>query len=757
MNLSNRFGAGYWPPGFAASTLLILILTIHSYLADFYAPGGSDGRTALLRTILGWYLWAAMFPIVLQLGKKWRFEKGRKGHSLLVHFAAGTAFAIAHTIAQTFITDWLIQPNHNGETVPVVLQKQLISGFFWRFFVYQALLCFSLAFDSHRRAREIEIRTARMEHGILQSELELVQTRLDPELLFRSLKQLPVLMRKNFDQAESLIARLGSYLRMRLDHSAAGTTLTEEIESTRCYVDIENLHETRQTNLEFDLDKSVLECKVPAGILQAWVQDVLASSSACDNIHLRITARLSDSTLELTLVNPGTHTATTKMQGLIEQRSGGDTNSDGTAQRKVIEVRILQNAADCVTQIRIPLQTRPWILKESAALLYPDPSKDQPSAPKDLNPVPIQQENPVRKWLFIVAIFTGLAVYFTIQRWMIHSSRGTTMNWPQHLLDYSGWYIWALITPVVLRLSKECPLTRNHRGRFALVHTIAFLACWIGATLALEVVKWAANLAQYSLIEAVPLSFARSPIALDIFCYSTILAIESGIRYRQRYEAGSIKAAKLSSQLTRARLEALKTQIHPHFLYNSLNSLSELMQENPADAEKMIANLEMFLRMTIEQRDYQEVPFRTELEFLRCYLAIESVRYQERLQVRMNIDPLSMAVPVPALLLQPIVENAIRHGIALRKNQGCIDIQTKRSNGALTVTIRDNGPGIRKWDGMQFNSRVGLKNTRERLHELYGDNHRFDLLNAPEGGLIVNMEIPVNHGLAQIETNVSDL
>ena len=192
--------------------------------------------------------------------------------------------------------------------------------------------------------------------------------------------------------------------------------------------------------------------------------------------------------------------------------------------------------------------------------------------------------NPVRKWLVIITIFTLLSTYFSINTIVGVSSRGGVMNWPSHLLNVTGWYIWALITPFILRFSAKYPLQRDGFARRFALHFSAFVTSWVVASLAMGFVRWAANLGDYSFIQALPDIFARSPFGLDILCYSTIVAVETAIRYARKYKYGSLHAAKLSAHLARARLQALKMQLHPHFLFNALNSLSELMQEDPDTA-----------------------------------------------------------------------------------------------------------------------------------------------------------------------------
>jgi len=232
---------------------------------------------------------------------------------------------------------------------------------------------------------------------------------------------------------------------------------------------------------------------------------------------------------------------------------------------------------------------------------------------------------------------------------------------------------------------------------------------------------------------------------LYIIFYSTIVAIESAIRYHRRFESGKLRAVRLSAKLARARLQALKMQLHPHFLFNALNSLSQLMQEDPKAAEEMITNLERFLRLTLVSKDLHEISLEEELEFLKCYLAIENIRFQDRLTVKMEIAPEALEVLVPNLVLQPIVENAIKHGIAPRSSPGEVEIRATRNKGMLKVSVRDDGPGLNKSRRKTIPARtgLGLSNTQERLIQLYGNSHRFELINAPEGGLVVTVEIPV--------------
>ncbi len=540
-------------------------------------------------------------------------------------------------------------------------------------------------------------------------------------------------MHRELDEADNMVARLGDYLRVTLENSGnSEVSLREEMEFLKCYMEVENITMRNPVEIQFDIDPETLDCDVPSMILQAPIEDTIRKRTDPDLQILKISARKTESTLLLTITDPFN-----KIPDSEGPRPHQLLEIFNTLYRTMVQMHCFIDPEGHKTQIEIPL-----VLEKRNA----DEMISAEQHMNDIHPAEYDSNsttNPVRKWLAITGVFTFLAVYFLLRTVMVQASRGLTVNWPVQLLETTGWYIWALITPFILKLSSKYPLQRRRFLKHFTIHFIAFASSWFFATLAMIAVRWAANLGQYGFLEMLPAGVARSSFSLDIICYSTIVAIESALRYYRRFEKEKIRAAKLSTQLGRARLQALKMQLHPHFLFNALNSLSELMQEDSAAAQQMIENLDKFLRLTMKSRHVHEIPFEEELEFLKCYLAIEHVRFQNRLNIKMDIEPQILKVPVPNLVLQPIVENAIRHGIAPRKTPGQIEIRAMKNNGMLKVSVKDNGPGLSKSQRKVIPGGLGLSNTRERLTQLYGDGHRFEMINAPEGGLIVTLEIPV--------------
>jgi len=190
-----------------------------------------------------------------------------------------------------------------------------------------------------------------------------------------------------------------------------------------------------------------------------------------------------------------------------------------------------------------------------------------------------------------------------------------------------------------------------------------------------------------------------------------------------------------------AQLDALRMQLHPHFLFNTLNSVSVLMRRDIEAADRMLLQLSNLLRVTLAGNAAHEIKLKQELEILERYLEIEQIRFQDRLTVRMQIDPSALDALVPQLFFQPLVENAIRHGIADCETGGEIDIRAERQDGLLHLQVRDNGPGLNISNGSLLEG-VGLSNTRSRLEYLYGSGGRFEVCNAGGGGLIVAAAFP---------------
>jgi len=232
-----------------------------------------------------------------------------------------------------------------------------------------------------------------------------------------------------------------------------------------------------------------------------------------------------------------------------------------------------------------------------------------------------------------------------------------------------------------------------------------------------------------------------------LMTYSTIVGFGYALSYYREAQTRAVKEATLETQLAEARLKTLESELQPHFLFNTLHAISTLIHTNPDAADRMISRLSDLLRLTFDRSGAARVSLQEELEFLGKYLEIEQTRFQDRLSVRYDVDPDTLDAEVPRLILQPLVENAIKHGLSPRVGHGVIEIVARHDEGALWLEVRDNGVGLSGSARSQFRSGVGLPNTRDRLECLYGDAQTLEFSEG-NGGLTVRMRMPLQRSTA---------
>jgi two-component system LytT family sensor kinase len=308
-----------------------------------------------------------------------------------------------------------------------------------------------------------------------------------------------------------------------------------------------------------------------------------------------------------------------------------------------------------------------------------------------------------------------------------------------------GMYICAALTPAILWLGRRWPIERRGWLRRVALHVL-FSILFAVVELALEAVVYA----RFGLLgEQIRNSFWLAFPALmvvgfhgNVMTYWVVLGIQHGWRYYRSYQDRELHAAELQAQVVQAQLSALKVQLQPHFLFNTLNAIIVLVRQRKShEAEETLARFSDLLRCVLEDVEAQEVPLRRELEYLRLYLSIEQVRFSDRLRVEIVADPHVLEAAVPHMSLQPIVENAVRHGIGQRALAGAIELRAFRVNGSLQVRVQDDGPGFPA-GGDTAGQGIGLSNTRARLQRLYGEGARLTTENSDSGGAVVTMVLP---------------
>jgi two-component system LytT family sensor kinase len=305
---------------------------------------------------------------------------------------------------------------------------------------------------------------------------------------------------------------------------------------------------------------------------------------------------------------------------------------------------------------------------------------------------------------------------------------------------------WIPVTLAVIALAVRFPLSRDQWVPYTLVHLAAAAVLAFFANVLVVLMYWATTgkfgglvvLAQQGAIWAT----VRFHIALTI--YASILGITQGVLFYRRTQSRELQLAKMEGQLAQARLQALNAQIRPHFLFNTLHTIGQLWRSGRSDdADAVLDHLGALFHKVSSSTSRFEVPLVEELELIRDYLAIEEVRFRDRLRPRVVAPPNTLDCLVPPLILQPLVENAVRHGISAVSTAGVLEVSASREGTRLRLVVRDDGPGVSvatKTPG----SGTGLRNTRERLARLYGDGGLMSISDAPGGGTIVTVDIPAS-------------
>jgi len=335
--------------------------------------------------------------------------------------------------------------------------------------------------------------------------------------------------------------------------------------------------------------------------------------------------------------------------------------------------------------------------------------------------------------LLLFAAWTLVGLYFATQAYY-NPAFVPRLPWSQAILiNLTYYYLWGLCTPLVIVMARRFRFDQKRWPRALAAHIVASCVLTALQILIAEALLGRLQLAGRegaTLLHKIGYAFGVN-FHSSLPTYWLILFITFAVDYYTN-------AARLRAQLSEASLRALKMQLNPHFLFNTLNSISSLMYSDVESADAMLARLSEFLRMTLDRDLADEIPLEQEIEFVRRYLEIEKIRFDERLQVRIDVARDVEQASVPSLALQPLVENAIHHGIAPRPEGGAIEIRAHRLNGNLHLSVADDGLGSETLP----RERIGLANTRARLEQLYGSEQTLSISNMQRGGFRVDMVIP---------------
>jgi two-component system LytT family sensor kinase len=347
-------------------------------------------------------------------------------------------------------------------------------------------------------------------------------------------------------------------------------------------------------------------------------------------------------------------------------------------------------------------------------------------------------------WFLIFAAWLVPALLAALNSYAQSRLDGRSPDWRWVLFSSLDWLIYALLTPAVFRASRRLPLEHPHLARNVGLHVIgALLMCvaWaaLGTALRFMIFPPPAANKQTAWVGLVSWVFTTLPFGFGV--YFALVGIQHSFFYLAKSREREIQAARLAAQLSEARLGALRMQLHPHFLFNSLNAITVLVRDGDnTSASRMLELLSDLLRQVLSKDEPHEAALAEEIEFLERYLAIEKIRFSDRLRPRIEVDSAIAQAAVPRFILQPLIENALRHGIARRADAGMIQVSAHREGDQLVLIVRDDGPGLRPVP--HATSGVGLSNTRARLAMLYGDKASLEVSDAQGGGVNATVRLP---------------
>jgi two-component system LytT family sensor kinase len=346
------------------------------------------------------------------------------------------------------------------------------------------------------------------------------------------------------------------------------------------------------------------------------------------------------------------------------------------------------------------------------------------------------------KWILLAA--TGLGVFSTVLASQLTAMEEGKVLWGRlATLNFGYWYAWALFTPVIAWLANRYRIERGRWPQAAVAHLVGVVVFTAGHVAVLTTTSWWLSMGT-SRAYVWSAGFKVTLIQYfdwEMMTYWAIVGLSLAVAYYHEARERALRASQLETRLVEAQLQTLQRQLQPHFLFNTLHAISALMHKDVEQADRMLSRLSELLRLTLDKVGVAEVRVKDEIEFLEKYLLIEQTRLQDRLSVTFEVQPETLDARVPRLILQPLVENAIKHGIAPRPGEGRIAIRVRREGNRLQMEVRDNGDGLSLDALAALQKGVGLSNTHERLKHHYGIDYRFEFCREP-GGLTVRVVVP---------------
>ena len=693
------------------SAAILIAWTYLSRLAD--GTIHTAGISPLYWEIPNAAMWVLLFPFLYYVVRRNPVHPGISTPSFLaIHCFFALLFAAIHLECNLLISGLLYQSVNMpfADTIPWC---PWTSGLrmSWRvlFYCFAVGLCYAVDFFDRTQAKKLN--NSELQAQLQATQLNQVKIRIDPVFVQRTLADVASMMQTDSRRAVNTIARLGSFFRL-MQQQDQTLSLSDQMKVLRSYFGVESERSNGRIRAQISLDPQLSKESCPEFPLQSLVYAFyrFRLSHLQSRYRLRLRLYKKNGCLILFLKDNLPLPADSRL--LTDELYRTIRALDGRV--KQYRIRILSHSV-CIRYRQNPdAETR-------FSAVATDPGW------KAFGNFPL--------WISLSAVAPA---YFLVRRLLNLLSGGDSLNSPELFQFGAGLLLCAISVPVTLVFARRLPLQKRNS---LLIHGV------ISVVLAAVLIVFE--------------KFLRSPGAFvfswgdvvlsrgnvirfpdQILIYWGVLLIGNACRNYNDFNRERIRSSQLQSDLSGAQLKALEMQLHPHFLFNTLHVINGLILTNQSVAANMVARLQDFLNMTFQSSEKHLIPFLQELKFLECYLDIQKIRFGDRLKVRMEVDPETLSLRVPQLILQPIVENAIRHGFSGSLTGGEITLQARRRNGSLQIAVQDNGPGQSVIPPQKKG--VGLQNSALRLYHIYGESQQFSFGNRPEGGFQVRMQIPVS-------------
>jgi two-component system LytT family sensor kinase len=756
--MRSKYTAGWWLARVAL--LAWAALCLRSSLADLRDATLPSGRPVPPGTALLLALVAALVPVLaavsaVRLSRRYPVGRERLAARVALHLGAGLGFAAANLLSR--MAERLALGSPGAELSPARDRGEPVSVLL----VYLVITGLAHAVEYARRYRQKQLAELRLQAELARAELQrtsaelrMLKMQLNPHFLFNSLHAVSALVPQQPADAQRMVVRLSDLLR-RAMHSVATqeVALEEEIEGLRPFLEVEQIRLGGKLQVDWQVDEDALDALVPHMILQPLVENAIKHGivPAGGAGLLQIHARRDGDWLELRVRDDGVGLASTETTSL--STSGGGVGQGNVrsrlaqlyGERSAFELTPAEGGGTLAT-LRIPWHEEPV---ETALPAAPYAHEAARAAELEVDTAPA---SPAARrteavlagaWL-LYAWLAGFRPRYTEA--LAHGSSAPKVA--AFACASLNAAVWAALLLAALRLTRRSPVLRD-RWRASLgTHAAAAIAFGWAVLAGKVVCRLAMGYPAGELVPSGPATQVLAPALL----YGVFAGLAHAVEYARRYRQKQLAELRLQAELARAELQRtsaelrmLKMQLNPHFLFNSLNAVSALVPQKPADAQRMVVRLSDLLRRAMHSVATQEVALEEEIDGLRPFLEVEQIRLGGHLRVDWSVDEDALDALVPHMILQPLVENAIKHGIVPAGGAGLLQIHAHRDGDWLELRVRDDGVGLastEKTSQSTSGGGVGQGNVRSRLAQLYGERSAFELTPAEGGGTLATLRIP---------------